>query len=89
MYMVIGQEDMVTMCAREVERSGRMVEVQHGRGWDYVPLDPGDGEPSKRTIAWMKHQGLLKNSGSGAGNGLTVDWEVAEAMGLSDRYNDS
>ncbi len=89
MYMVNGREDMVAMCAHEVKKRGIMVEVRHGRGWVHVPLDPGDGEPSKRTIAWMKHQGLLRNSGSGAGNGLAVDWEVAEAMGLSHLYNDS
>lgn len=80
----------VIACAREVERSGKMVERRRGGKWVAVPLEEVDDPiPSGRTIGWMKHKGLLKNSGSGAGRGLMVDWEVAEAMGLSSDFNDS
>ena len=82
--------DAVRACAREVESRGLMVERRQGGKWVSVPLDDiNEHQPNERTIGWMKHQGLLKNSGSGAGRGLMVDWEVAEAMGLSSDFNDS
>lgn len=82
--------DAVRACAREVESRGLMVERRQGGEWVSVALDEiDDDQPSERTIGWMRERGLLKNSGSGAGRGLMVDWEVADAMGLSSDFNDS
>lgn len=83
--MAIAQEltDTVRKCALAVQKKGLMVDRKvHGK-WVTVPLDEiNDEQPSQRTLDWMVEQGLLRRSGSGAGQGWEVDGSVAAVMGM-------